>query len=108
MDRYKNFVRIEELKSLLSQEKYEEALEIAEGMEPRKIKDNLDCMVIADVFLKNGMLGKARECYLIVYDRKKSRKVAMELFNICIRMKKADEAETYYEAIHCGAAGKEC
>ena len=74
MDKYKNFVKIEELKTLLREGKNEEALELCEGMDPRKIKDNWDCMVLAEVYLNNGMLGKARECYTAVYDRKKSRR----------------------------------
>lgn len=96
MDKFKNFVRIEELKTLLKQGRNEEALEQAEGMEPKKIKDNCDLMVLAEVYLGNGMLGKARECYLIIYDRKKSRRVAMELVNVCIRLKNAEDAEKYY------------
>ena len=96
MDKYKNFVVIEEVKSLLRQGKNEEALELTEKIDPRKLRDNYDCMVIGEVFLKNGMLGKARECYNIVYERKKNRRVAMELVNICIRLKKADEAEKYF------------
>ena len=39
MDKYKNFVKIEELKTLLREGKNEEALELCEGMDPRKIKD---------------------------------------------------------------------
>ena len=96
MDRYKNFVKIEEIKGLLREEKYEEALELADGIDPAKLKDNLDCMVIGEVYLNNGMLGRAKECYSVVYDRRKTRRVAMELVNICIRLKKADEAEKYF------------
>ncbi|MBR4780126.1 MAG: hypothetical protein IK014_02055 [Lachnospiraceae bacterium] len=96
MDRYKNFVKIEEIKGLLREEKYEEALELADGIDPAKLKDNLDCMVIGEVYLNNGMLGRAKECYSVVYGRRKTRRVAMELVNICIRLKKVDEAEKYY------------
>ena len=96
MDRYKNFVKIEEIKGLLRREKYEEALEMADGIDPSKLKDNLDCMIIGEVYLNNGMLGRAKECYAIVYGRRKTRRVAMELVNICIRLKKADEAEKYF------------
>ena len=96
MDRYKNFVKIEEIKGLLREEKYEEALELADGIDPAKLKDNLDCMVIGEVYLNNGMLGRAKECYSVVYDRRKTRRVAMELVNICIRLKKVDEAEKYF------------
>ncbi len=97
MDKYKNFVVIEEIKSLLRQGKNEEALERAEGLDPKRLKDNYDCMILGETFLKNGMLGKAKDCYALVYDRKKNRRVALELANICIRLKKADEAETYFE-----------
>lgn len=96
MDRYKNFVKIEEIKGLLRREKYEEALELADGIDPSKLKDNLDCMIVGEVYLNNGMLGRAKECYAIVYGRRKTRRVAMELVNICIRLKKADEAEKYF------------
>ena len=97
MDKYKNFIKIEELKGLMRSGKKEEALEIAQGIDLRKVKENWDLMVIGEVFLNNGILGKAKECYTMVYNRKKSRRVAMELVNICIRLKKADEAEQYYE-----------
>ena len=53
-------------------------------------------MVIGEVYLNNGMLGRAKECYSVVYGRRKTRRVAMELVNICIRLKKADEAEKYF------------
>ena len=49
MDKYKNFVKIEELKTLLREGKIEEALELCEGMDPRKIKDNWDCMGLAEM-----------------------------------------------------------
>ena len=70
-------------------------MEIAQGIEIKKVKDNWALMVIGEVYLKNGMLGIARECYSIVYNKKKTRRVAMELVNICIRLKRADEAEKY-------------
>jgi len=97
MDKYKNFVVIEEIKALSKQGKSEEALELALSVDPRKIRDNYDCIILGEVFLSNGMLGRARECYTLVYDRKKSRRVAMELVNICIRLKKAEDAEKYFE-----------
>ena len=84
MDKYKNFVRIEEMKGLLKAEKNEEALEIAQGIDVKKVKDNWDLMVIAEVYLKSGMLGRAKECYTMVYNKKKSRRVAMELVNISV------------------------
>ncbi|MBR4345226.1 MAG: hypothetical protein IKP88_21395 [Lachnospiraceae bacterium] len=97
MDKYRYFVVIEEIKGLLKQGKYEEALELTEGIDPKKIKDNYDCMILGEVFLNNGMLGKAKECYTIIYNRKKNRRVALELVNICIRLKKVDEAEKYFD-----------
>lgn len=96
MDRYKNYVKIEEIRELLRQGKNEEALELTDGMDPAKIKGNYDCSVLAQVYLHNGMLNKAKECFLVMYDRQKSRRVAMELVNLSIRLKQPDDAETYY------------
>ena len=97
MDKYRNFVVIEEIKGLLRQGKNEEALELTEGIDVRKLRDNYDCMILGEVFLNNGMLGKARECYSVIYNRKKNRRVALELVNICIRLKKVEDAEKYFD-----------
>lgn len=96
MDRYKNYVKIEEIRELLRQGKNEEALELTDGMDPEKIKSNFDCSVLAQVYLHNGMLSKAKECFCVMHGRQKSRRVVMELVNLSIRLKQPEEAEEYY------------
>ena len=105
MDKYKNYVKIEEIREMLRQGRNEEALELTDGMDPRKIKGNFDCSVLAQVYLHNGMLSKAKECFEIMYERQKSRRVVMELVNLSIRLKQADEAEEYYKEYKELAAG---
>lgn len=97
MEKYRIYVKIEEIRELLREGKNEEALELTDGMDPGRIKGNFDCSVLAQVYLHNGMLSKAKECFEVMFERQKSRRVAMELVNLSIRLKQAGDAEKYFE-----------
>lgn len=97
MEKYRIYVKIEEIRELLREGKNEEALELTDGMDPGRIKGNFDCSVLAQVYLHNGMLSKAKECFEVMFERQKSRRVAMELVNLSIRLKQVEDAEKYFE-----------
>ncbi len=96
MERYRNFVRMEQIKEYIRAGKNEEALALAEQTEPAKVKSNSDLTLISDLYLESGMLAKAGECLSELYSRKKSRSLLMQLINLSVRLKKVEEAEKYF------------
>lgn len=96
MERYKNFVRIEQMKENIRSGRNEEALELAEMLDPSKVRNSSDINIMADLYLESGMLSKAGDCLMELYSRKKTRSVLMQLINLMIRLKRVNEAEKYY------------
>lgn len=97
MERYKNFVRMEQLKEALHEGNKDEALELADQIDHTRIKRRQDLNALAEVFLANGMLVKAKECLAEVYARGSSKGVLTKLINLCLKLKEAEEAEVYYQ-----------
>ena len=96
MERYRNFVRLEQMKENIRAGKNEEALKLADQLDPAKIKSNSDLGILSDLYLESGMLAKAGKCLSELYNRKKTRSILMQLINLSVRIKKVDEAETYF------------
>ncbi len=97
MERYRNFIRLEKIKEFMQDGKREAALELAEEIDFSRLKSVADMSTVAEVYAENGILGKARDCYLRIYSKAKTRRTAMQLINLAIRLKDAEQAETYYE-----------
>lgn len=95
--RYKNFVMMEQLKEALKEGNRDEALELADMIDQSGIKKRQDLNALAEVFLTNGMLVKAKECLAEIYSRGSSKTVLTKLINLCLKLKEADEAEAYYQ-----------
>ncbi len=96
MERYRNFVRLEQMKEHIRAGRNEEALKLAEQLDPAKIKSSSDLSILSDLYLESGMLAKAGDCLAEQYSRKKTRSILMQLINLSVRIKKVEEAEKYY------------
>lgn len=96
MERYRNFVRIEQMKENIRAGRIENALKLAEEINPAKVKSNSDLGLIADLYLENGKLQKGSECLMELYSRKKTRSILMQLVNLSLRIKKVEAAEKFY------------
>ena len=95
MEKYKFIVKLGQIKDLIAKGQDEKAIELAETVDFKKVKNIEDLGNIAALFLKNGMLLKARECYLELYDRVANRNTVMQLINLALRLKRPNEAEKY-------------
>ena len=95
MERYRNFVRIEQMKEDIRSGQVEAALELAEQLSPEKVRSASDLSIMADLYLESGMLVKAKACLTELYTRKRTRGTLMKLINLSIRLKAANEAEKY-------------
>jgi len=97
MGRYENTLKYVQLRNLLDEKKYDEALEIAEYLETGKIKDVSDLKLIADAFRKCGKYDKAKELYGIVCEQYKTRKNLYGYILLCLKSKDNKEAERCYK-----------
>lgn len=95
MEKYKFIVKLGQIKDLIAKGQDERAIELAETVDFKKVKNIEDLGGIAALFLKKGMLLKARECYLELYDRVANRNTVMQLINLALRLKRPGEAEKY-------------
>ncbi|MBO4497234.1 MAG: hypothetical protein J5739_03410 [Lachnospiraceae bacterium] len=95
MEKYKFIVKLGQIKDLIAKGQDEKAIELAETVDFKKVKNIEDLGGIAALFLKKGMLLKARECYLELYDRVANRNTVMQLINLALRLKRPGEAEKY-------------
>ena len=96
MERYRNFVRLEQMKENIRAGKNEEALKLADCLDPASVRSNSDLTIMSDLYLESGMLAKAGSCLDELYARKKTRSILMQLINLSVRLKKVEEAEKYY------------
>ena len=96
MERYRNFIRLEQMKENIRAGRNEEALKLADCLSPSAVRSNSDLTIMSDLYLESGMLAKAGECLDELYSRKKTRSILMQLINLSVRLKKVEEAEKYY------------
>ncbi len=96
MLRYRYFVRVEQIKENIRSGKADEALEMADSLEPSRIRNNSDLHIIADLYIEKGNYERAQACLTELYGRKKTRGILMQLINLSIRIKNIKDAENYF------------
>ena len=97
MGGYENLVKIEEIKKKVEDGDLQTAQKILDTMEIKRIKNILDMNLLADVYEANGRYEEAKDLYLSIYEKARSRKSLFKLINILIKLNDAQEAEYYFE-----------
>jgi hypothetical protein len=67
----------------------EEALKLADCLNPAAVRSNSDLTIMSDLYLESGMLAKAGACLDELYSRKKTRSILMQLINLSVRLKRS-------------------
>ena len=98
MDKYEYSLRLDQMKSLFAEEKYEDAAEIADTINWNKIK-NVNALVKAgEVYEKMERYEDSRDVLLMAYDRSPiGRMIIYRLGEVAIKMKDFQAAEEYYQ-----------
>ena len=98
MDKYEYKIKLDQMKSLAAEEKYDEAAEIADTINWRKIK-NINALVKAgEIYEKVGRYEESRDILLSAYDKSPiGRMIIYRLAQVAIKTKKFDEAKEYYQ-----------
>ena len=98
MDKYEYSLKLDQLKSLCLEGKYEEAAEVADSINWNKVK-NVNALVKAgEIYEKVGRFEDSREILLNAYDRSPiGRTIIYRLAEVAIAMGDFDGAQEYYD-----------
>lgn len=98
MDKYEYKLKLDQMKSLTAEGKYEEAAEIADTINWRKIK-NINALVkVGEIYEKVGRYDESKDVLLTAYDKSPiGRMIIYLLAEVAVRTKSFDEAKEYYQ-----------
>ena len=98
MDKYEYKLKLDQMKSLTAEGKYEEAAEIEDTINWRKIK-NINALVkVGEIYEKVGRYDESKDVLLTAYDKSPiGRMIIYRLAEVAVRTKSFDEAKEYYQ-----------
>ena len=98
LDKYEYKLKLDQMKSLTAEGKYEDAAEIADTINWRKIK-NINALVkVGEIYEKVGRYDESKDVLLTAYDKSPiGRMIIYRLAEVAIKTKSFDEAKEYYQ-----------
>lgn len=98
MDKYEYRVKTEQMLEYMNDRAYDKAMEIAESIDWRKVKNISMLNSVSEIYELNGEYQKSREILFLAYDRSpSSRKVVYRLGTLALKLKDVSEALDCYE-----------
>lgn len=98
MDKYEYKVRADEIKALIAQGEYQQAAEIADTIDWRRVKSVMMLCTISDVYKINRRYEESRDMLLLAYDRHPgSRPIVYSLCELSIKMGEIVQAVEYFK-----------
>ncbi|MBD5547676.1 MAG: hypothetical protein HDQ97_09790 [Lachnospiraceae bacterium] len=98
MDKYEYKVRADEIKSLISQGQYDEAVKIADTIDWRRVKSVMMLCTISDLYKINRRYEDSRDILLLAYDRHAGgRLIVYSLCELSIKLGEFVQALEYYK-----------
>ena len=98
MDKYEYKLSAEQIRNLVSRGEYEEAAEIADGIDWRRVKSVMMLCTVSDVYRMNKRYEDAKELLLLAYDRHPGgRTICYSLCELSIKMGEFVQAVEYYK-----------
>lgn len=98
MGRYDSSVRCAQIRELIEEKQYLEAMEEIEELRFEEVPTITDLYLFANLFLKAEKMDIAKELYYTVYHRTSSRPALYRLLMLAIRMGDLEEAKELYQA----------
>lgn len=98
MDKYEYKVRAEEIKSLIAQGEYVEAVKIADTIDWHRVKSVMMLCTISDLYKINRRFEESKELLLLAYERHPGgRTIVYSLCELSIKMEEYVQAIEYYK-----------
>lgn len=99
MDREEYHQKLDQLTEAVSSKKYDEALQICDEIDWRRVKSLNTLNMVADVYEVNKEYRREKDILLIAYSRASiGRSILYRLVEVCIKLNQIGEAEKYYKA----------
>ena len=96
MDKYEYKVRTDEMKQLIREGKFADAMEIADTIDWRRVKNTKMLCIVSDIYKINHKFEESKEILLLAYDKNQtSRLIVYSLCELCIKMDEVVEANEY-------------
>jgi len=98
LDKFEYKVRAEEIKSLIAQGQYVEAVKIADTIDWRRVKSIMMLCTISDLYKINRRFEESKELLLMAYERHPGgRTIVYSLCELSIKMEEYVQAIEYYK-----------
>ena len=98
MDKQEFRLKTEQMFEYMKEKSYKEALEIAESMDWKKVKNVAVLNAVSEVYEANGEYQKGRDILFLAYDRSpESKKIIYRLGMLAMKMGELKEAMDCYE-----------
>ena len=98
VDKQEFRLKTEQMFQYMKEKSYKEALQIAESMEWKKVKNVAVLNAVSEVFEANGEYQKSRDILFLAYDRApESKKIIYRLGTLALKMGELKEAMDCYE-----------
>lgn len=97
MGKYETTIKIAQIEQLLKERKYKKAGAVLSTMDVRQIRSKTDLNTIAEVYVKTEQLEAAKDIYLRLYKKHKTKRILYRLIYLAIRTKELEEAERFYK-----------
>ena len=98
MDKYEYNLKLDQMKSLCAEEKYEEAADIADSMNWNKVKNPTALLRAGEIYEKTGRYEDSRDVLLMAYDRSPiGRGIIYRLAEVAVKMQDFQAAQDYYD-----------
>ena len=98
MDKYEYNLKLDQMKNLCAEERYEEAAEIADTINWNKVKNVNALVKVGEVFEKAERYRESHDVLLMAYDRSPiGRMIIYRLAEVAIKMKDFTGAQEYYD-----------
>lgn len=98
MDKYEYQVKTEEMLQAMDRKDYKKAMEIADGIDWKHVKNVLMLCKVSEIYEYNGDYQRSREILFFAYDRRpSSRKIVYRLGTLALKLGDTNEAQDCYE-----------
>jgi len=98
LDREEYHQKLDELTSYVREKDYDNALNIVDSIDWRRVKSINTLNMVADVYEVNKDYESAKDILILAYNRASiGRNILYRLVEVCIKLNQIDEAEKYFK-----------
>lgn len=101
MDKYEFNIKVEQIKKLVKNGDYHEAMEIADGIDWRRVSSVNLLSIVSDIYEKNRDYTEAKEILKLAYERAPiGKRLLYKLALLSLKEGNVQEAEAYYRGFY--------